>query len=84
MQLETRTYERAKTRGRVTIVKDTENPTTHVAITINYYDRESGTSDAVTEVVSLEEVQNIRQKTHQERNRLDTLITDIQAVLSAP
>lgn len=84
MQLDSRMYERAKNRGRLTTVKDPAKPTTHVLITVDYYDKETGNKDSVTESVSLEELQDIRQKTNQERNRLDTMITDITAILTAP
>lgn len=84
MQLDSRTYERAKNRGRLTITKDPANPTTHALVSVDFYDKETGDRDTVTESISLSELQDIRQKTHQERNRLDTMITDFTTTLAAP
>lgn len=80
MQLDTRQYERLKAKGRISLAKDPNNPTTHVIASRERFNEE-GDKEVVTEVISLAEVQEIRLKTNQERNRLDSLITDITTTL---
>lgn len=82
MYLDPQEYKKAKNRSRASIAIDANGTVGDaVIVTINYYDRESGTTDAVLYPTSLAAVQEIRKNTNQELNRLDLLITDIKAVL---
>lgn len=82
MQLDPQAYKQAKNRGRASMAIDASGTVGDaVIVTINYYDRETGNTDASLYPLSLAALQDIRQKTNQELNRLDLLITDMKTTL---
>lgn len=76
-------YEHLKNKGCIAMTRDPDNPKTHVIVECQRYN-EDGDPVTITHKLSLAEMQEVREKTHQECNRLDNLITDITAVLNTP
>lgn len=88
MAIDPRTYISLKRNGRTAVDKTVvdgegnEGDTSATAVvTINYYDRETGSTVPHTEQADLEALRITRQKTAEDLAALDELIGDIETAL---
>ncbi len=79
--MDARLYKRAKNRSRSTIVADPDNGDTAVLITIGYYDRETGSTEDREFRTTRDEINARLTATQQDRNALNNLLTDIEAIV---